>query len=127
MQDQQRFDSWAIVEIMGHSKLAGPVTEQAIGGNSFVRVDVPERKGYPAFTKLFGSSAIFSITPVSEDLARKAAKYCDSEPVSVYIPPDQKQLKPGNGDSCEHGLHFCEVCEAREEEDDDLDGGEAEF
>ena len=33
------FDSWAIVEIFGHQTFAGRVTEQAIGGASFVRVD----------------------------------------------------------------------------------------
>ncbi len=113
--ENEKFDSWAIVEIMGHSKLAGRVTEQAIGGSSFVRVDIPEREGHPAFTKLFGNAAIFSITPVTEDLARKAAAHCDSEPVSVYIPPEPKQIKAGNGEVCEHGLHFCWVCQAREE------------
>ncbi len=36
------FDTWAVVEVMGHNTYAGRVTEQAIGGASFIRVDVPE-------------------------------------------------------------------------------------
>jgi len=42
MSDSKTFESWAIVEVMGHRQFAGYVSEQAIGGASFVRVDVPE-------------------------------------------------------------------------------------
>lgn len=45
---------WAIVEIFGHSRYAGTIDEHQIGGCSFVRVDVPEIDGQPAFSKLFG-------------------------------------------------------------------------
>ena len=99
MTEQQtgKFDSWAIVEIFGHAKFAGRVTEQAIGGASFVRVDVPETGKSPAFTKLFGASAIYSITPVTEELARKAVEYCYSEPISVYIPQDRQIAAQNTG------------------------------
>jgi hypothetical protein len=107
MDQTERFDSWAIVDIFGHQKFAGRVTEQAIGGASFVRIDVPECDNAPAYTKLFGAAAIYCITPSTEELARKAVKYCRSEPISVYIPPDQKQL-PGR--PCQHGLFSCEQC-----------------
>lgn len=80
----QTFDAWAIVEIMGHDRYAGHVTEQTIGGCAFVRIDVPECDGKPAFTKLFGQGAIFSLTPVSEEIARAAAKQCRSTPINVY-------------------------------------------
>jgi hypothetical protein len=93
--ETEKFDQWAIVEIFGHAKFAGRVTEQAIGGASFVRVDIPAIDGYPAFTKLFGASAIYSITPVSEEIACKAAKYCYSEPISVYIPEDRQLMHQG--------------------------------
>ena len=78
------FDQWAIVEIMGHDRYAGRVTEETIGGCAFVRIDVPEANGAAAFTKLFGQGAIFSITPVAEEIARKAAERMRSQPVNVY-------------------------------------------
>jgi hypothetical protein len=90
MDQTERFDSWAIVEIFGHQTFAGRVTEQAIGGTSFVRVDVPGPDGSTAFTKLFGPAAIYSITPVSEELARRAVEACHSEPISIYIPPNRR-------------------------------------
>jgi hypothetical protein len=76
---------WAIVEIFGHSRYAGTVSEHQIGGCSFVRVDVPEIDGQPAFTKLFGNAAIYSITPVSEQIARLVAKQFQSRPLTVYV------------------------------------------
>lgn len=42
MSEKQTFDCWAIVEVMGHVTMAGRVTERAIGGQSFIRIDVPE-------------------------------------------------------------------------------------
>lgn len=78
------FDAWAIVEIMGHQRYAGRVTEETIGSCAFVRVDVPATKGGQAFTKLFGQSSIFCITPVSEEIARAAAERDQPRPVDVY-------------------------------------------
>ena len=48
--DQQQKDAapngfWAIVEIFGHQRIAGFLSEQTIGGQSFVRVDVPDLPG----------------------------------------------------------------------------------
>ncbi len=86
--DGDQFLTWAVVEIFGHQKFAGLVTEASIGGCSFIRVDVPELGSFssPAFTKLFTQGAIYSITPVSEDFARRVAASIRSEPVSVYMP-----------------------------------------
>ncbi len=87
MSEDQKQDApqWAIVEIFGHSRYAGTVSEHTIGGCSFVRVDVPEVDGEPAFTKLFGNAAIYSITPVSEQIARVVAKQFQSRPLTVYV------------------------------------------
>jgi hypothetical protein len=79
----EKFEEWAIIEIMGHARYAGLVTEQAIGGTSFVRVDVPEVDGVPGFSKLFGSSAIFSITPTTRELAIDAIKHFGARPITV--------------------------------------------
>jgi hypothetical protein len=68
------FRSWCIVEIMGHQRFAGLVTEESLGGTNFVRIDVPETAGVPAFTKLFGSGSIYCITPCSEETAKRAVE-----------------------------------------------------
>lgn len=84
---------WAIVEIFGHTRYAGTVSEHQIGGCSFVRVDVPEIDGQPAFTKLFGNAAIYSITPTSEQIARLVAKQFQSRPLTVYIEELEQNAK----------------------------------
>src|SRR4051794_21767916 len=102
MEDQKKFESWALIEVMGHSRYAGFVTEQAVGGCNFVRVDVPAFEGYPAFTKLLGQSSIFAITPVTEQIARGMAQQFRNKPVQVYDLPEtftQRQLtSAGRGD-----------------------------
>jgi hypothetical protein len=35
----ETFEEWALLELFGHQRLAGRVTEQQLGGASFVRVD----------------------------------------------------------------------------------------
>ena len=79
------FDNYCIVELFGHQKISGRVTEHTIGGMPFVRVDVPETKRCPAFTRMFGAGAIYSITPVSEEIAIAAANTIYTEPVTVYL------------------------------------------
>ncbi len=82
--ETRKFDSWAIVEIMGHQRYAGHVTEETIGGCAFVRVDVPAVGDQAAFTKLFGQSSIFCITPVSEEIGRAAAARQQARPIEIY-------------------------------------------
>jgi hypothetical protein len=92
--ETQKFEQWAIVEVMGHRRFAGMVSEQTIGGSSFVRVDVPAvTKGeetLAAFTKLFGSGSIYCISPVSEEIARGLAARWQEAPISVYELPERK-------------------------------------
>jgi hypothetical protein len=35
------FSSWVILELLGHRRLAGKLTEQQIAGHGFLRLDVP--------------------------------------------------------------------------------------
>jgi len=85
-QTEERFDTWAVVELFGHARLAGRVSEQQIAGEGFVRIDVPATSRKPALTKLYGPKAIYSLTPTSEELARAVAEQLDAEPINVYVP-----------------------------------------
>lgn len=88
----EKFESWGLVEVMGHQRYAGLITEQAIGGCNFVRVDVPASEGKAGFTKLLGQSSIFAITPTTEQIARGMAKNLSDRPINVYdLPEFQRQ------------------------------------
>lgn len=73
-----------IVELFGHQRIAGKVSEESVGGQSFVRVDVPEIEGQQSFTKLYGANAVYAITPVSEETMLRAVKAFQAVPIEAY-------------------------------------------
>lgn len=81
---------WVIMEIFGHQRIAGYMTEQTIGGQGFIRIDVPEipaERGNEAMqphTKFYGPGAVYAINPVDEPIARLAATQIRHAPVSEY-------------------------------------------
>lgn len=81
---QEKFETWAIVELFGHNKIAGKVSEQTIGGSSLVRVDVPDTEASPAFTRLLNVSAIYAINPVTEEVAVGYAGRLQSKPIEAW-------------------------------------------
>jgi len=83
MQDN-KFEAWAIIELFGHNKIAGKVTETTIGGGSFVRVDVPNTSTSPSFTRLLNPSAIYAINPVTEDVAKGYADRLNTKPIEAW-------------------------------------------
>lgn len=72
-EERKPFETWAIVEIMGHQQFAGRVTEEPIAGQNMLRVDIPEVGERPAHTKYFGGGSIYAMHPCTEELARAAA------------------------------------------------------
>jgi hypothetical protein len=79
-----KFEQWCIVELFGHNIMAGLVSEQVIGGQAFVRVDVPATDQQPAFTKFYGSGAIYAMTPCDEVTARAAVIGLRQKPIETY-------------------------------------------
>jgi hypothetical protein len=74
-------ENWAILEIMGHERLAGRITETNIAGVPMLRVEVPTEK-LPGFTRLLSGASIFSLTPVPQDVATIVAGQLQKTAVS---------------------------------------------
>ena len=91
--EREKFDQWCVVELFGHQRIAGRVTEQTIGGCAFVRVDVPVVGEIPAYTRLFGNGAIYAINPVTEEIAKASAAAYRVVPVSPYEIPELRALR----------------------------------
>jgi hypothetical protein len=94
----EKFETWAIVDLFGHQQIAGKASEEVIAGGSFLRVDVPETTAAEAFTRFFGAGAIYSITPVAEEIARRAAEQVRREPITVWMPDFHRALPAGVGE-----------------------------
>lgn len=117
MNTVDKFEQWCVIEIMGHKRFAGFVTEQSVGGASFVRVDVPEvttRSGetLPAFTKLFGASSIYCLSPCTEETARAFAADLRAEGFALYEAPrlPAPQAAPVRDAEWDDPETFCEGC-----------------
>jgi hypothetical protein len=97
MSSDQKTDQYAIVELFGHARIAGRISEQVFGGAALVRVDVPEvtyvERGYnqperavtiPAHTRSFGGAAIYSINWCDEAVAKVSAQTIKHRPIQPY-------------------------------------------
>ena len=84
------FEGWATVELIDHQQIAGLISGQAVGGVSFVRVDVPEIDDKPRFTMLFGGGAVYAITPTTQELATIAVRRLDIRPLSMWLAPERE-------------------------------------
>ncbi len=102
---KEQVEMWAVVEVMGHRRFAGFVSEQSLGGASFIRVDVPEiqQEGHtlPAFTKLLGAGSIYAISPCTEQTARAFAAQFAQRSFATYEAP---RLPAPRDDSSDAGL-----------------------
>jgi len=82
--ESEKFEVWAIVELMGHQRIAGKCTEKSIAGVNMLRVDVPENDSQPAFTKFYGGTAIYAINPVDQETAEATARSLKIAPVNAW-------------------------------------------
>lgn len=83
------FDEWALVELFGHNKIVGKVSESTLAGGAFLRVDVPAFNGEAAFTRFYSPSAVYSLSPIAEEVARGLMERYRAEPVNRYELPQQ--------------------------------------
>lgn len=84
MEVSEKFDLWCIVELFGHTQIAGKCTEQNIAGTNMLRVDVPETAKQGAFTKFYGAGAIYAINPVTEPVAKVKAEALNVAPIQAW-------------------------------------------
>lgn len=82
--EQQQFDIFALVELMGHQRLAGRVTEQVVAGHGFLRIDVPETTTNPAFTRLVSPNSVYAINPITEEVALQYAESLSVKPINTW-------------------------------------------
>lgn len=89
-------DDWMIVELLGHRRLAGRVSEVTVAGHGFLRLDIPPAGADPGRTQFIAPSAVYALHPVDETTARTAATTWRPEPVSRWelrpAPPTRRDV-----------------------------------
>ncbi len=99
MSEQLAPIGWAILELMGHIRLAGYVTEEERFGSKVGRIDIPGPDG-ASVTQYFGGGSIYRLTPTTEQVARSVALHNEPEPVHRW------ELPAPRGD----GQYRCVIC-----------------
>jgi hypothetical protein len=98
------FEGWAIVELLGHRRIAGRVSEAEIAGAKLLRVDIPGDGSEDFATQFVGGASIYCLTPTTEEMARAAARSSRPEPVTRWeLPkpaPSRVGLCHGYDESC---------------------------
>lgn len=78
---------WMFVELLGHHKLAGFVTEEQKWGQVLLRIDIPTgvKDGKMVFTtQWYGTHALYCATPILESDAIQLAKQLRPRPFDEF-------------------------------------------
>lgn len=80
---ENQFRQWCFLELMGHFKTAGIVTEVELFGTKLGRIDIPQ-KDDSFVTQYFGGQAVYRCTPTTEEIARVLALANQADPVHPW-------------------------------------------
>jgi len=86
MAERSMFEGWAILELMGHRRLGGYLSEVEVAGKGFIRLDVPGVEG-PAASQAYSPQAVYCITPTTEETATAVARAAQPAPVQRWELP----------------------------------------
>lgn len=94
-EEQAAYEGWAIIELMGHRRLAGRVSEAQLAGAAFLRLDIPgylhteptgEQEERGGATQFYSPQAVYCITPTTEEIARQVASRSHPRPAQQWEP-----------------------------------------
>ncbi len=96
-ENQESFECWAIVELFGHQRVSGLVSERQVAGAGMVQVDVHNAAGTEVlFTRLLNPKSIYAINPVEKSIALYSGEY-SARPITRFELKDN-QLPPSFND-----------------------------
>lgn len=110
-----RFKEWAVIEMFGHRKVAGLVTEVELAGATLLRVEVP---GEPDVKPQFvGGKSVYNLSLETEQRCRAYASRNPPEVLSRYELPatTERGLEPVDADEVDEGDDY---------DDEDIDDSE---
>lgn len=127
------FEGWAIVELMGHVRMAGQIREVEQYGTKMLAVDVPAvpDAGVEAFTTFVSGASLYRVTPTTEAVAVGIVRASRPRPVHPYdvqleplkpraalAPADAEEVGPsGGGDHRHEAGCGCPECDPEGNDD----------
>jgi hypothetical protein len=110
---------WAVLELFGHRRVAGFVSQDQVAGAGMLRVEIPAVPGQPAHTSWYAPAAVYGIHPVAEDVARAVTEHNEHRPVHRWELPAAPGpgVRPVGADDHNDGY----LADREDLDDDDLD------
>ncbi len=100
----EAYEGWAIIELMGHTRVAGLVSIGAFGAMPATRLDiyVGDAEKPTATQFLPNGDAVFRATPTTEAICREVSRRSDHQPVSCWELPalPSHPIDDDNEDDC---------------------------
>lgn len=97
MSEQSGYEGWAILELMGHRRLIGRVSEATIAGCAMLRIDVLTKDGES--TQFYSGASIYAITPTTEEMAHRAATLSTVAPITKWELPERGRTAQAQADA----------------------------
>lgn len=80
---KEGFKGWAVLELMGHRRLAGYVEEVEVASSKLLQITVYPKDAKP-WQQFYGAAAIYCLSPVTEAVARKIMEGSEAEPTFAW-------------------------------------------
>lgn len=80
MENNTKF--WGIIELFGHTVLAGEVSKCEIG--DFIQINIPKVGAVPKWSKMVNPKAIYGITPTTKKVALAKAEVLKAMPIDRW-------------------------------------------
>ena len=77
-------NGWFVLELMGHVRHIGYVTEVEAFGGKLGRIDVLQADGSQV-TVMFGAASVYMLTPTTEEAAREMVKPYEFKPLTMRV------------------------------------------
>ncbi len=80
------YEGWAIVELMGHVRMAGQIREVDQYGTKMLQLDVPglDDADVKPFTTFVAGNSLYRVTPTTEEIAKGVVRASRPRPVQPY-------------------------------------------
>lgn len=99
MSENGAYEGPAIIELMGHRRLAGHVSEVDMYGAKLLRVDVPGQDGQQVgATQFYSAASIYCLTPTTEEMVQKISAGNRVRPVERWELPAADSSDPADYD-----------------------------
>lgn len=91
---------WVLLELMGHRQRVGLAREEEVAGGIMLRIDIPT-EGDDYVSEYYGSSSIYALRPVAEEIARQHYAARDPRPARPVDYKPEVQIEDMSDDDIE--------------------------